>query len=373
MKILIAEDDPVSRMLLEKTLEKFGYDIISSEDGEIAWNNFKSEPISFLVTDWMMPGMDGKDLCKNIREYEKTENEKSEDKKYCYIIMLTSRSNIDDLVEGMEAGVDDFIAKPFNKKELEVRIKAGIRILDLKNQLTKANKKLREANKMKSEFVGIVSHDLGTPLTVMKGFTKIILDSTLGELNERQKKAITTIYQNIKRLDLLRKEILDITKLDLGEIIIEKSDEYIDDLILHSYSFLKTLAEEKNQEIIINIEENLKAFCDCNKITRVVENYISNAVRYTQRGGRIEIHAKDEVDTIHVFVKDNGRGIPKGEEENIFDKFYTVGEKVKGSTGLGLSIVKGIIEAHKGNVWCESEEGKGSIFHFVIPKYDSEE
>ena len=364
MKILIAEDDPVSRKLLERTLEKFGHEVITSCDGEDAWNKYQLENFVFLITDWMMPKLDGIDLTKNIRNFEEKENKILDAKKYCYIIMLTAKSQIDDLVMGMDAGVDDFIAKPFNKKELQVRIKAGERILNLKKELVEANIKLLESDIMKSEFVSIVSHDLGTPMTVMKGFTKMLVDGVMGGLNEKQDRAIKTIYKNIERLDKLRKDILDLVRMDLGNLVLEKSDISINELIKTSMEFLKTLSDEKNQEIIINIEKELDAYCDESKITQVIENYISNAIRYSPNKARIEITGNNENGSIHILVKDNGRGIPKGEEENVFKRFYTIGKKAKGSTGLGLSIVKGIVDAHNGKVWCESEEGKGSVFHF---------
>lgn len=368
MKILIAEDDPVSRRVLEKTLEKFGYEVIVTVNGEEAWDRYKSLDPTFLITDWMMPYMDGIELCRRIRDSEKAENQDALVKKYCYIIMLTAKSQIEDLVEGMTTGIDDFITKPFNNKELKVRVKAGERILDMEQKLMDANNKLKEADRQKSEFVGIVSHDLGTPMTVIKSFTQILLSSLLGDITEKQEEALERIKLSVDQMDDLRKDILDLTKIELSRMELEKENTNITELIDLSIMGMRGMAEAKEQEITFEAQNDLTAVCDKNKISRVVENYLSNAIRYTGEGGKIMIRGREDGALIHIEVKDNGRGIPTGEEENVFKRFYKVGQKIEGSTGLGLAIVRGIVEAHGGNAWCESDYGKGSNFHFSIPK-----
>ncbi|MFQ5636914.1 MAG: PP2C family protein-serine/threonine phosphatase [bacterium] len=137
MRILIVEDDLDSRLLLKHTLENWGHDIIASEDGAEAWQILYREPISFVITDWMMPEMDGLELCRRIRA--------ADFKHYVYIILLTAKNDKKELVAGMEAGADDFVVKPFNKGELNVRIRAGERILKLEKDLDERNQKLSEA------------------------------------------------------------------------------------------------------------------------------------------------------------------------------------------------------------------------------------
>lgn len=241
-------------------------------------------------------------------------------------------------------------------------------LIKIKEELEKTNKKLIEVNKLKSEFVSIVSHDLGTPITVMQGNLELLTDETLGILNDKQKRALRLLFRNIEQLNFLRKDTLDLSQMDLGIMNLEKSNISIYYLIEMSISDLRGLANAKNQRIILNIPRKLIVYCDKNRIKQVIDNYISNAIKYTPDGGEITIIAKEEEDFIDIVVKDNGRGIPKSELENVFQRFYKVGTKVFGSTGLGLSIVKRIVETHGGKVWCESMEGKGSSFHFTLPK-----
>lgn len=150
MKILIAEDEPVSRRALVLTLESWGYDVLQAADGVKAKELLEGEPVSMILTDWMMPRMDGLELCRQVREMPSA--------RYAYIILLTTRSDKESLVEGMEAGADDFVTKPFEQEELRARIRAGQRILDLQDelqarigQLAELNKAIEESNQRMKE------------------------------------------------------------------------------------------------------------------------------------------------------------------------------------------------------------------------------
>jgi sigma-B regulation protein RsbU (phosphoserine phosphatase) len=137
-KVLIAEDDNVSRRILSTMLEKWGYDVISSADGHDAWSLFQANPeIQIVISDWMMPQIDGVDFCRRVRALE--------GRRYAYFILLTAKTQIDDVVAGMEAGADDFITKPFNQTELQVRIRAGERIVQLENRLANNVEELSRA------------------------------------------------------------------------------------------------------------------------------------------------------------------------------------------------------------------------------------
>jgi DNA-binding response OmpR family regulator len=137
MKVLIADDDPVSRRLLQSYLQKWGYEVAVAVNGADAWRLFQQEEVPVVISDWMMPEMHGPDLIRRIRAGERPH--------YVYTILLTSRSQKEDLVEGMEAGADDFVAKPFLAEELHVRLRAGERIVKLERALADQNRELREA------------------------------------------------------------------------------------------------------------------------------------------------------------------------------------------------------------------------------------
>ena len=152
MRILIADDNKASRLLLSKLLEKLGYEVLSATDGVEAWEILQEEKISLVVTDWLMPNMDGLELCKHIRE--------ANFQHYIYIIMLTSKDSKLDIIEGMEAGADDFVVKPFNREELNVRIRAGERVIRLERKLEEHNSKLIEVNKKVNDAYATIKKDL---------------------------------------------------------------------------------------------------------------------------------------------------------------------------------------------------------------------
>ena len=137
MRILIVDDDADMRRLLLRTLQRWGYDVVPAADGVEAWERLQNEPISFVITDWTMPNLDGLGLCRRIREAKFA--------RYIYVILLTAKNSKDELITGMEAGADDFLIKPFNAGELQVRIRAGERIVTLESNLEEQNKKLQEA------------------------------------------------------------------------------------------------------------------------------------------------------------------------------------------------------------------------------------
>jgi len=256
------------------------------------------------------------------------------------------------------------------------RLKAAQRFLQ------DANRRLKEADRQKSEFVGIVAHDFGTPLGVMKGFLEILLMGLNGPLNEKQEQKLRKIRASVSRLDALRKETLDITRMDLGKLELDVRREDFSGIVKEALEEISIMAGDKKQELSLNLPGELVVECDRQRIRQAVDNYLSNAIRYTPEGGTITVSAVSTApagngdgdgenggDTVRFCVSDTGRGIAGDDLENVFLRFYRSGPKVEGSTGLGLSVVKGIIEAHGGRVWCRSDLGAGSSFYFEIPRF----
>ena len=146
MKVLIADDDPVSRRLLQSDLQKWGYEVTVAMDGAEAWRLFQEGDFALVISDWMMPGLDGPELIRRIRACEKPN--------YVYTILLTAMSHKEELVQGMEAGADDFVSKPFDRNELHVRLRAGERIFKLEQALKEQTQALRDAQAALKSSVG---------------------------------------------------------------------------------------------------------------------------------------------------------------------------------------------------------------------------
>lgn len=234
----------------------------------------------------------------------------------------------------------------------------------------KVEESLREVLKAKSAFTAKMSHELITPLAAIKESINIVSDESAGKINQEQREFLTLAKRNADRLSRLISDILDFQILEEGKMIIKPEENDINIVIKEIWKTMGPLAEEKKLDIILDLEEGLpKINFDKLKIIRVLTGLIGNAIKVTEKGS-IAIVAKRGDNFIQVSVKDTGQGIKEEDMPKLFKGFEqteTGTERRAGGTGLGLAISKGIIEIHKGKIWAESEFGKGSVFHFILP------
>jgi two-component system sensor histidine kinase GlrK len=231
--------------------------------------------------------------------------------------------------------------------------------------------KLKEVDKMKSDFFSLMSHELRTPLTSLKEGTNLLLGGAVGGLNDKQTRILTILSEESDRMIGLVNSILDLSKMEAGMMPYNFSYGDVSRLITTAATEIEPLCQAKNIRLETDIGPGLeKARMDGDRILQALRNLIGNAVKYTPSGGLVRVAARMVQDKVEVAVADSGMGIPEEELTVIFDKFkqtsLTNAKKLKG-TGLGLALVKHIISAHGGNVWAESKPGKGSIFFFVLP------
>ncbi|HHT9145853.1 MAG: ATP-binding protein [Candidatus Brocadiaceae bacterium] len=253
--------------------------------------------------------------------------------------------------------------------------------------------KLKEMDKMKSEFVSNISHNLKTPLTAIREANDLLLEKIAGPITEPQIKLLTIIKEESRQLTMMINDLLDISRVEAGLMRYNFQSSDIYDVIRKSTDEIRFLAENKN--ILIQCENGdsiPKILLDRDKIAQVMDNLLSNAIKFTLPGGAITIKAnvveshdvaqffreQNRLNNVHSFVKvsisDTGIGIPSECHKKIFDKFQQVNNKGKGGikgTGLGLSIAKHIVLDHGGDIWVESNTGEGSTFLFTLPcSYD---
>jgi len=240
-------------------------------------------------------------------------------------------------------------------------------------KLERAYNELKELDRLKSEFVQNVSHELRTPLTFVKAYVELLLDGTLGELNQRQRESLeivaertntlTRLVRDIIALQQIERESLHLSLVNLGEIA--------------QMALLGAEVTARQAGIVLkaDIPSDLPLVPgDRDRLNQVFDNLLGNAIKFSPDGGEVTIRVWDAGDVVEASISDNGIGIPADELEKIFERFYQVdGSTTRrfGGTGLGLAIVKRIVEAHGGRVWAESEQGRGSTFFFTLPKLES--
>ncbi len=229
----------------------------------------------------------------------------------------------------------------------------------------------REVGQMKNEFVSTVSHELRTPLTSIKGYVDLILEGEAGEINEIQREFLGIVKENADRLVDLINDMLDISRIESGRIHLKIQPLDMADLIAGAVDTFAAVVEQSGHTIVVKVPDDLpRAAGDRDRVGQVLINLISNAIKYSPRGGTITIRAKRDGDMIHVSVTDQGIGIAKEDQKKLFTKFYRVDSSLTreiGGTGLGLSICKSIIELLGGQIGVRSQAGKGSTFHFTLP------
>lgn len=229
---------------------------------------------------------------------------------------------------------------------------------------------LKELEKVKTEFVATISHEFKTPLTSIIMAASMLLEGSLGEINEEQKDVINSLMEDGQRLSGLVNELLELSRIESGKAVYSFAPCSINAIVESSMKMFFDIAQRRNINLINEMNEDLPiVHADFEKIHWVMNNLISNALKYTNAGDFITVSAVEKGKSIFVSVKDTGAGIPAQFIERIFDKFVQVNGRdieVRG-TGLGLSVAKEIISAHKGEIWVKSELDSGSIFTFTVP------
>ncbi|MBI4972077.1 MAG: hypothetical protein HZC17_09665, partial [Candidatus Omnitrophica bacterium] len=245
-------------------------------------------------------------------------------------------------------------------------------------ELERANMELQKLDHMKSEFISTVSHEIRTPLTSIREGVSLINEKALGPLNPQQEKFISIVQNNVLRLSALIHDILDLSKLESGLMEIHKRSVDLELLIESVVESIKQLAVKRRIVITTSFSKDLPfVYADEQRVGQVLTNLIGNAIKFTQEGGMIVVGAYwlAADNKVHISVMDTGRGIPKDEIPEIFNKFYQIGREVgagsKG-TGLGLPICQEIVRLHGGRIWAESELGHGSKFSFTLPRFSVE-
>jgi signal transduction histidine kinase len=251
------------------------------------------------------------------------------------------------------------------------------RVAQRTQELAEARDEAVTANKSKSEFVSIVSHELKLPMTSIKGYSDLMLAGATGELNENQSNFLTTIRNNVNRMNTLVSDLADISRIESGNLRLEARVVPIWDVIDEVVTLTKTQIELKKQSISVDIPAELpKTWCDRTRLSQILTNLISNANKYTPEGGKIIVQALRMDTMIQVKIQDNGLGMTPEDQASLFSKFFrSADDKVREApgTGLGLSITKNLIELQGGKIWFESEYRKGTTFYFTVPVYQDQD
>lgn len=242
----------------------------------------------------------------------------------------------------------------------------AIKNASLFEKLEEANKRLAELDRLKSRFIVMAAHELKTPLSIINGYLEMLLEGVSGPVNGQQADMLALALESSTGLARIVEEMLDIRVIESGQVSIDLREWDIVEVINWVITLLKIDFEKKGVRVVPPAGRKMGTF-DRNRVRQILINLLRNSLKFTHSGGEVAVSAEDGESELKISVCDTGKGIPKNEIDRVFDEFFRGGSREEGS-GLGLSICKRIVDMHGGSIWVESEEGKGSRFHFTLPK-----
>ena len=359
--ILVVDDEKNNRLLLKAILEVKGYQVSEAEDGEQALHIVMKDPPDVILLDVMMPGIDGYEVCRRLKNDIKTAS--------IPILMVTALSERSDRIKGIEAGANEFLSKPIDHHEVVLRVHNAVYSKHLFDQLQEDFERLKELESLRDNLTHMIIHDLRQPITVISGYFQLLKLQAGDSTTESERDIFEQVSRAVNMLIKMVESLLDVTRLEAGKMPLNLSQCDLNELVKEAVETLGPLKD--NHNVCIKSSDDLtSAFCDMDLIRRVIANLVGNAVKYTPKGTEIRITVESNELQSRIAVSDNGAGIPKEYHDKIFDKFGQVKSRQEGkkySTGLGLTFCKLAVEAHGGEIGVESESGKGSTFWFLLP------
>jgi signal transduction histidine kinase len=246
----------------------------------------------------------------------------------------------------------------------------AIQNANLFHEIEEKGKQLAVASQHKSQFLANMSHELRTPLNAILGYTELILDGIYGEVPQKAQDVLRRVESNGKHLLGLINDVLDLSKIEAGQLVLTLTDYSMKDVLYNVFSAVEPLASDKKLNFKVDAQPDMpKGHGDERRLTQVILNLVGNAIKFTDTG-EVTIKASSTNGSFTVAVRDTGPGISKADQSKIFEEFQQADNsatKKKGGTGLGLSISRRIVEMHGGRLWVESEPGRGSVFSFSLP------
>jgi two-component system sensor histidine kinase/response regulator len=362
--VLVVDDDATNRDVLSRRLQRQGHDVRTAASGRDAFQVLGEAGFDLVLLDIMMPDMDG---------YEVLERLKRDDRlRHIPVIMISALNELQSVVRCIEAGAEDYLAKPFDPILLKARIGSCLekkrgrdRESLLYEELQNNYRKLQEVEKLRDDMRNMIVHDLRTPLTaVIMGLDML---ERSGALSDTQRELIAIAAGGGKTLLGMINDLLDVEKMESGTTQLEYRELSAATLVAGAVEQVAALAGDGQIALVTEIPAELPAFSgDENKLSRTLVNLIANAIKFTPAGS-VTISASSDAHTMRFAIRDTGPGIPAEAFERIFEKFGQLDSRSKVGTGLGLAFCKLAVEAHGGQIHVESIPGVGSTFSFTIP------
>jgi two-component system, sensor histidine kinase and response regulator len=410
-RVLLIEDSLTQAVQLSALFEGAGFQVEHRNDAETGFALLQSDRFDLVVSDLVLPGESGFDLCRRIKLDARLA--------HTPVIVLTTQADPLNVLRGLEAGADGFMSKMYSPQEIVERARRALRADDggeqatfqgqrfrlnvgkaqllnvllsafedgvelnrrlaqseaalrgVNQELLKTNAALGDANEVKDRFLGIAAHDLRNPLSAIQGFVSFLLDGTFGEINDEQRDALRRVAKSVDTMLSLLSDLLDVSALRAGKMAFHPERQSVVPMLREAFDSVTLAARQKGIALNKEIHDDLPAVeFDRQHLLAVVSNLLSNAVKFCSAEARVTLGARPSGDRVEIWVEDDGPGIRPDEMPRLFEPFARLSARPTGgekSTGLGLSIAKEIVERHGGSISAESTPGQSTTLRIELP------
>lgn len=367
--ILIVDDNTDNLGVLFEGLQDAGYELRMAENGVEAIRMAEYLVPDLILLDIIMPGMDGFETCRYLKESELTRD--------IPVIFMTALTESVDEVMGLTLGAVDYIRKPCKYEIVKSRINTHLtlcrqkkELAELNRQLSETNIRLAEANEAKNKFFSIIAHDTKNAIIALLSATNL-LSKSINDLSQEKILMISsTMHTYVNNLYNLLDNLLNWARSQSGKIAFNPQKINIKKLINRNIDLLQENAKQKEIKISCLVNPVITAYGDRNMVDIIIRNLVSNAIKYTMKFGEVTISAVTSDNFVEIAVSDTGIGIKEENMEKLFridNQYKKEGTAGEFGTGLGLILCCEFVEKNNGHIWVESEFGKGTTFRFTLP------
>lgn len=369
LKVLVVDDEAGMRMGVQRALKDFvlrmpdigsevNFSVDTAENGAEGLRKLSNDKYDLLLLDHMLPDMTGLDILTKLDESDGR----------MLIIMITAYASLETAVTAIKRGAYDFLAKPFTPAELRNTVRKGAESIIVARQ---ARKLAQEKRQVRFQFISVLAHELKSPLNAIDGYLNILKEQPKAIDADTLRHMLDRSHVRIEQMRKLITDLLDMTRLESGQRKREFTNLDVLDVAHSAIDGATEAAKERNISINLHSKTPVYMTADRTEIEMILNNLISNAVKYNRDGGKVDVSIEDKKDSVHITVSDTGIGMSKDEVAKLFGEFVRIkNPKTKNilGSGLGLSIIKKIASLYDGDIQVSSEPDKGSTFSVRLNK-----
>ncbi|MEE4197958.1 MAG: response regulator [Bacteroidales bacterium] len=368
LNVLVVDDEPGIRSGVSRILNNFsvsypfmdndyGFHVVETSTGEEAIELIKEQSIDIVLLDNKLPGIQGTDVLEYINKH----------KPEILVMMITSYASLELAVKATNQGAYDFIPKPFTPQELKSALENVSKHIFLRGMTRKLNK---EGKEIRYQFLSVLSHELKAPLNAIEGYLKIMQERQAGEKIEDYDQMIDRSLHRISGMRNLIMDLLDLTKIKLEKKTEKFQQVKVREVAQNAIEAINPYAIQKDVQILLHDQKEIEINIDPGDLEIIFNNLISNAVKYNKQNGKVDVFIDKMDDLLMIKIKDTGIGLTDDEIKNLFEEFFRVkNEQTKHITGsgLGLPIVRKVLDIYQGDIHVESKVNEGSTFTVTLP------